>query len=167
MNPPAPRRQPYATPAGQPTHHFPPVVQPTGNAVELYSEREATVWVPSAENPNVMVGVPKRYVQPMQPAPSRDLAPVALIDAKAARLLGGGVGGGVLLWGGGQLLEGASKFANAFTAVGLFGFCLLAVAIRAAFAFGPRAAGGDTYNHNEIRVEQKWFGRNDIDIHNN
>lgn len=166
MKPPAPRRQPYANPAGQPTNPYPPAVQPTGNAVELYGDREATVYVPSAENPSVMVGVLKRHVQPMQPTPARDLAPQPLFDPTAQRLLAAGLGGGGLLWGGGQLFAGLSKVLAAATGTSFFVLCLIFVGGRVLFAFGSRAAGGNTYN-NEIHVEQKWFGRNDIDIHNN
>lgn len=167
MSLPEQRRQSYANPAGQPTNPYPPVVQPSGNAVELYGEREATVYVPSAENPSVMVGVPKRYVQPQQPMPARDLTPQPLFDPTAQRLLAVGVGGGVLLWGGGRFLAGASQFVSSLTGIGALGLCLLAVAIRAAFTSGARASGGAIYNHNEVHVEQKWLGKTGIDIHNN
>ncbi|MFZ3592302.1 hypothetical protein [Streptomyces sp. BH104] len=166
MNLPAPRRQPNATPAGQPTHHYPIVVQPRDNAVELYGERPTVVWVPSAENPNVMVPVFKQHVQPMQCAPARDLTPQPLIDVRAQRIVAAGVGGGVCLWGGGQFLNGFAHAVASFSGVGFLMLCLAAVAARSVFKVGTRAVGG-TYNHNEIHVEQKWFGKTDIDIHNN
>ncbi|MFJ8929263.1 hypothetical protein ACIRLA_22060 [Streptomyces sp. NPDC102364] len=166
MNLPAPRQQPQATPAGQPMPQYPFVVQPTAGDVQLYGERQPVVYVPSAENPNVMVGVLKQHVQPMQPIAARDLTPQPLIDVQAQRLVAAGIGGGVLLWGGGQFLNGVAHVVASFSGVGVFMLCLAAVAARAAFRPGSRAVGG-TYNHNEIHVEQKWFGKSGFNIHNN
>jgi hypothetical protein len=163
---PAPHQQPYATTAGHPAHHT-PALQPTAGTVELYGERPVVVYVPSAEDPNVMVGVDKRHVQPMLPGPARDLTPAPLLDARAQQLFGAGVGAGVLLWGGGQFLEGLGKMLAAATGTGVFALCLLAVVGRAVFTAGRRGIGGSTYIHNEIHTEQKWLGKTDIDIHNN
>lgn len=94
-------------------------------AVELHGERQAVTWVPSGENPNLMVCVPKEFVQPMQPMPPRDLAPQPLIDPLAQRMVGGGVLGAGVGWGAAQVF---SAIAGAGT--GLLAFALLLLAAR-------------------------------------
>lgn len=123
-------------------------------AVELSGERQA-VWVPSAENPNVMVSVPKQYVQPMLPAAPRDLTPQPLFDPLAQRLVGGGVGGGVLLWGGGKFLVGLGDALSALSGAGLL---LLVLALVGARAVGGGRAGG---THIEVHQHAR-FGKNQV-----
>lgn len=156
---PAPRRQPNATPAGQPTNPYPFVVQPAAGEVQLYGERQAVVWVPSAENPNVSVAVPKQYVMPMQALPARDLTPQPLLDPLAQRMVGAGVGGGALAagfgYGVGQALSGLAGV----TSGGLFWLAVIILALKMPSA--ARRSGGNTTITN-VRVQQKWFGTTNI-----
>lgn len=94
-------------------------------AVELRGERQAVAWVPSAENPSVMVAVPKEFVQPMQPMPPRDLTPQPLFDPLAQRMVGGGALGAGVGWGAAQVF---SAIAGAGT--GLLAFALLLLVAR-------------------------------------
>lgn len=124
-------------------------------AVELRGERQAVAWVPSAENPSVMVAVPKEFVQPMQPAAPRDLTPQPLFDPLAQRMIGGGVGGGVLLWGGGKFLVGLGDALSALSGTGLL---LLFLALA-----GVRAFGGGRRGSTHIEVHQHArFGKNQV-----
>jgi hypothetical protein len=137
--------QRYTQPGQRPVHPA---------AVELYGERPAVKWVPSAENPAVMVPVLAQYVQPMLPPAPRDLTPQPLLDPVTQRLLGGGVGGGVLLWGGGQFLIGAGQFVSSLSGVGALLFFLALAGGRAMLSGGRR--GGtriEVHNHN------RGFGR--------
>lgn len=139
----------YVAPAGQRP------VYPA--AVELYGERQTAVWVPSAENPNEMVSVPKQFVQPMLPAAPRDLTPQPLLDPLAQRLVGGGVGGGVLLWGGGKFLVGLGDALSALSGTGLL---LLFLALA-----GVRALGGGRRGGTHIEVHQHArFGKNQVTL---
>lgn len=144
---PVPYQQPYATPAGHPAPARDLVIhQPA--PIELYGDRQPVVYVPSAENPNVMVAIPKHYVQPLQPAPERDLTPQPLFDPGAQKILATGVGAGAALWGGGQLLIGASQVLSALTGAGALLFFLAIAGARVLLTSGR---SGDTYvthNHN-------------------
>ncbi len=148
-------QQPYATPAGQPTPTRDLVVyQP--EPIEPYGERQPVVYVPSADNPHLMVAVPKQYVQPMQPSPARDLTPQPLIDPKAQRMIAGGFGigaaGAGVGYGMGQMLAG-------FALMGTSGLFLIAGIILAGLMRGGR---GDNHVHNTTNVHQKWFGKTNI-----
>jgi len=118
-------------------------------AVELAGERQAVKWVPSAENPSVMVAVPKEFVQPMQPSPPRDLAPQPLIDPIAQRMVGGGALGAGVGWGAAQVFN-----AIAGAGTGLLAFALLLLA--------ARLVGGRTSVtiHQEVHQHSGWFGSN-------
>lgn len=154
---PVPHQQPYATPAGQ---HAPVrdlvIHQPI--PLEPYGERQPVVYVPSAENPNVMVGVPKQYVQPMLALPARDLTPQPLIDPGAQKMIGGGIGVGAagagLGWGAGQMFAGIALMGTA-GAVIVVGLLILSLNIR-----GRASSGGDTYvTHNHA----SWWAKTTTD----
>jgi len=123
--------------------------------VELHAERRAVAWVPSAENPSVMVAVPREFVQPMQPVPPRDLTPLPLIDPQAQRLLGGGIGVGAagagLGFGAGQMFAGIAMMGTSGLAI-LLGLLLAAGALRRR----PNVS-----IHQEVHQHASWFGRND------
>ncbi|MEU6990361.1 hypothetical protein ABZ953_06820 [Streptomyces sp. NPDC046465] len=151
MTSPLPQRyQRYAAPAGQRP------VYPA--AVELHGEREAVVWVPSAERPGEMVAIPKSYyVQPEPAGPPRDLTPQPLLDRQAQRMVGGGIGAGAagagVGWGFGQAAAGIATFGGSSAALVLL---LLLLAAR----IGGRRSG-DTitvYNHTS------WWGRSSTRI---
>ncbi|MET9550550.1 hypothetical protein ABZY36_35395 [Streptomyces sp. NPDC006627] len=147
MSSPLPERyQRYAAPAGQrPTYPA---------AVELVGEREAAVWVPSAERPGEMVAIPKScYVQGVQGAPLRDLAPQPLLDPGAQKILATGVGVGFTLWGGGHFLVGASALVSA--AAGGVPVVIALALLLLATRFGGKK-GGDTYN---VTNNNRWWGR--------
>jgi hypothetical protein len=140
-------------------HYAEPVdEQPLTGPVELYGEREAVVWVPGAYGG--MVPVRKSQAPaPMQLATPRDLAPQPVVDPTAQRLLGAGVGGGVLLWGGGKFLAGASDLVSSLSGGGALLFFLALVCARAAFA----GRGGSYVHHvQNTHVHQKWLGRTNI-----
>jgi hypothetical protein len=147
------RYQRYARPAA---------VQPA--EVQLYDERqpavrEPSVWVESADDPNLMVRIPKRYVQSVPVPEQRDLSPQPLFDQTAQRLLCGGVGGGVLLWGGGQLLVGLSHVVSALSGVGVLLFFLALAGARAAFGGGRRAG-----TRIEVHNHASWFGHTNTNL---
>lgn len=128
--------------------------------VELYGERqpavrEPSVWVESADDPNLMVRIPKRYVQATPRPEPRDLAPQPLFDPTAQKILAAGVGGGVLLWGGGQFLVGVGELVSALSGVGVLllflGFAL------ARSAVGGRRGGTHIEVHQHAR-----FGKNHV-----
>lgn len=150
MDSPLPERyQRYAVPAGQrPTYPA---------AVELASEREASVWVPSAERPGEMVAIPKScYVQGVQATPLRDLAPQPLIDPLAQRMAGAGVGAGAAAagigWGLGQAAAGIATIGGS-TAV----IVMLALYLAAKFMGGGGAQRIQI--HNEVHNHNSWWGK--------
>lgn len=133
-------------------------LQPVSGPVELYDEREPVVWIPGAYGG--MVPVRKSQAPaPMQLSAPRDLSPQPLLDATAQRLLGGGLGGGVLLWGGGKFLAGASDFVSSLSGMGALLF-FLALAGGRALLMGGR--GGYVHNEQHTHVTQKWFGRTNV-----
>jgi hypothetical protein len=136
--------QKYAAPAGQRP------VYPAG--VELYAERAAVTYVPSAEDPSVMVPVLKEFVQPMQPAPPRDLTPKPLLDPVAQRMLGGGVGAGVagagVGWGIGQAATGIAAIGGSTAVLAMLALWLLA------------RSGGGTHVHQTVHNHARWWGKN-------
>lgn len=144
--------QRYAQPTGQ------RLVRPA--EIELYDDADPIVHVADPYDPSRSVAVRRSALQPVQPTPPRDLTPQPLFDPVAQRLLGGGVGGGVLLWGGGKFLVGASDFVSSLSGVGALLFFLALAGARAALVGGR----GGTYIHNEqhTHIQQKWLGRNDI-----
>lgn len=134
------------------------IEQPVTGPVELYDEQDPVVYVPGAYGG--MVAVRKSQAPaPVEATAARDLAPQPLFDRTAQRLLGAGVGGGALLWGGGKFLAGASQLVSGLSATGALLFFLAIAGARA--AIGGR---GGTYVHNEQNtyIHQKWFGRNNI-----
>ncbi|MFH8410740.1 hypothetical protein ACH4FX_39105 [Streptomyces sp. NPDC018019] len=138
-----------------------PAEAPLRGPVELYGERDPVVWVPDAYGQMV----PMRRSQapaPVQPTPPRDLSPQPLFDPVAQRLLGGGIGGGILAagvgWGVGQVVDAAVGLGSGFLA-------WLAIVLVIAKLPGGRR-GGDTYNvTTTVHNTSRWFGRTDIDIH--
>lgn len=131
--------------------------QPLTGTVELSSEREAAVWVPGAYGD--MVAVRKSQVPAtVERTPVRDLTPQPLFDPTAQRLLGAGVGGGALLWGGGAFLAGAGQLVSSLTGAGALLFFLAIAGARA--AIGSR--GASVINEQHTHVHQKWLGRTNI-----
>lgn len=133
----------------------PAVVQPA--EVELYSERqpavrEPSVWVESADDPNLMVRIPKRYVQTMPRSEPRDLTPQPLIDPLAARMAGAGIGAGAagagIGWGIGQAAAGIATFGGTTAVVVMLALWLLA-----------RAGRASVHVHQEVHNHASWFGR--------
>lgn len=122
--------------------------------VELSTERTPIAWVADPHNPSVSVAIDARLIQRPEPAAPRDLAPQPLFDPTAQRLLCGGVGGGVLLWGGGQLFAGLSQVVSALSGMGALLFFLALAGARAVFG-GGRRAGASIEVHNHAR----WFGK--------
>lgn len=124
-------------------------------AVELRGERQPVAWVPSAENPNVMVAVPREFVQPMQPMPPRDLTPQPLFDPQAQRLFAGGLGVGAagagLGFGFGQLAAG----------VAMMGTSGLAILVGLLLAVGGLRGRGVVNVHNEVHQHAR-FGKNSV-----
>lgn len=154
---PVPYEQPYATPAGQPAPVRDLVIRPTYGTVQPYADRDPVVYVPSADNPSVMVAVEKRYVQPMQAPAARDLTPVPLIDPQAQRILAGGVGigaaGAGIGYGAGQMFAGIALMSTSGFAVFL-GLFLMAANLR--------SARGDKHIHKTTHVHQKWLGTTNV-----
>jgi hypothetical protein len=142
--------QRYAQPGPRPVH--PAAIQLA--AEQRPAEREASVWVESADDPNLMVRIPKRYVQATPRTEPRDLTPQPLLDPVAQRLVGAGVGGGILLWGGGQFLIGAGQLLSSLSGVGALLF-FLALAGGRTLLGGGRQAGTRIEVHNHVRG----FGR--------
>jgi hypothetical protein len=131
--------------------------QPLTGSVELYVEREPVVWVPDAYGD--LVPMPKSQAPaPVQPTPARDLRPQPLLDPTAQRLVAGGVGSGVALWGGGQFLAGAGQFVSGLSGMGALLFFLAVAGARAAFARGGTHIHSEQHTH----VHQKWLGRTNI-----
>lgn len=131
--------------------------QPRMGPVELYDERDPVVWIPGAYGE--MVPVRKSQAPtPMQQMPARDLTPQPLFDPGAQRLLGGGIGAGVALWGGGKFLVGASEFVSSLTGVGAL-LLFLALAGGRALLMG---GGARVHNEQHTHVHQKWFGKANI-----
>ncbi|MCG8971795.1 hypothetical protein [Streptomyces sp. CL12-4] len=129
------------------------VPPPTVGVVELGDERDPVVYLQDAHDPNKSVAVRRSALQPTAPTPARDLAPQPLIDPLAARMLGGGVGGGVLGWGAGEFLAGASKLVSAATGVGSAAAAIALLLL--AWKMSP-SGGGKTVN---ITNNNRWGGR--------
>ena len=141
-----PEYQRYAQPLGQRP------VQPA--EIHLYDEQDPVVWIPGAYGE--MVPVRKSQAPaPVQLPPARDLTPQPLFDPMAQRLLGGGIGGGVLLWGGGTFLVGASQLVSSLSGVGALLFFLALAGARTVLGGGRR--GG---THIEVHNHARGFGRN-------
>jgi hypothetical protein len=95
------------------------VQKPIVGFVELGDEHDPIVHVADPYDPNKSVMVRRSSLQPTQPTEKRDLTPQPLLDVKAQRMIGGGVGIGVAAWGGGHLLAGASALMSAATGFGM------------------------------------------------
>jgi len=127
-------------------------------AIELYEEADPIVLVPDPDNPQEYVRVRRSALVPATPTPPRDLAPQPLLDPTAQRLVGGGIGGGVLLWGGGQFLIGAGQLVSGLSGAGALLFFLALAGARAVVA---RPGGGtrvEVHNHN------RGFGRSTTNL---
>lgn len=139
----------------QPTGQRP--VHPAG--VELYTERPAVTWVPSAQDPSVMVPVLKEYVQPMPAPVPRDLTPQPLLDPVAQRMLAGGVGVGAA---GAGVGFGLNQLAAGVAMMGTSGLVVLAALLLAAGSVRGRSVV-NVRNEAHTHVHQKWFGRTGVE----
>ncbi|WP_406156945.1 hypothetical protein [Streptomyces canus] len=144
------RYQRYAQPVG----HLP--VQPA--EIQLYDEADPIVHVPDPYNPNGSIAVRRSALHPATPTPPRDLTPQPLLDPTAQRYVGAGIGGGVLLWGGGQFLIGAGHLISSLSGVGALLFFLMLAGART--VLGGRQAGTRIEVHNHARG----FGRNTTNL---
>lgn len=126
--------------------------------VELYDEADPIVHVPDPDNPQGFVRVRRSALQPAAPTPARDLAPQPLLDPKAQRYVGAGIGGGVLLWGCGQFLIGAGHLVSSLSGVGALLFFLALAGART--VVGGRRAG----THIEVHQHARGFGRNTTNL---
>ncbi|MEJ8671884.1 hypothetical protein WKI71_36630 [Streptomyces sp. MS1.AVA.1] len=142
--------QRYAQPTGQ------RLVRPA--EVQLYDEADPIVHVADPYNPSQSVAVRRSALQPAQPTPPRDLAPQPLFDPIAQRCIGAGVGGGVLLWGGGQFLVGLSQVVSALSGVGALLFFLALAGART--VLGGRRGG----THIEVHNHTRGFGRSTTNL---
>ncbi|HEY9353663.1 MAG TPA: hypothetical protein VIP28_10445 [Nocardioides sp.] len=147
------RYQRYAPPIGQRPVYPTAVYQP--QPVEVYDEADPIVHVADPYDPSRSVAVRRSALQPAQPTPPRDLNPQPLLDPLAQRFIGAGVGGGVLLWGGGQFLVGLSQVVSALSGVGALLFFLALAGARTVLGGGRR--GG---THIEVHNHARGFGRN-------
>lgn len=139
--------QRYAQPGPTP-------VRPT--EVELYSEADPVVWVPSAYGEMV----PMRKSQapaPVQPTPARDLSPQPLFDPLAQRLAGAGIGAGTagagIGWGFGQAAAGIATVGGTTAVVVMLALWLLA-----------RAGRPSVHVRQEVHNHARWFGRNTTNL---
>jgi hypothetical protein len=144
------RYQRYAQPTGQRPVHPADVV--------LASERPAVAWVPSAENPSVMVPVLKEYVQPMPMPVPRDLTPQPVLDPLAQRMLAGGVGVGAA---GAGVGFGLNQLAAGVAMMGTSGLAILAALLLAAGGMRGRSVV-NVRNEAHTHVHQKWLGRTNV-----
>ena len=144
------RYQRYAQPVGQ----LP--VQPA--EIQLYDEADPIVHVADPYNPNRSIAVRRSALVPATPTPPRDLAPQPLFDPLAQRFITAGIGGGVLLWGGGQFLIGLGQAVSALSGVGALLFFLALAGART--MLGSRQAG----THIEVHNHARGFGRNTTNL---
>jgi hypothetical protein len=109
---------------------------PAAGYVELRDEYDPVVLVADPDDPNKSVRVRRSAIQPVVRTPPRDLAPQPLIDVKAQRMVGAGVGFGIAAWGGGHLLAGVSQVLAAATGFGvtIASIVLMITVARIAFA---------------------------------
>lgn len=141
--------QRYAQPGQRP---IPPA------AVELYDDADPIVYVTDPYDPRRSIAVRQSALQPVTATPPRDLAPQPLLDPIAQRFIGAGAGGGVLLWGGGKFLAGASEFVSAVSGGGVLLLFLALAAVRA------WTAGGRAGAHIEIHNHARGLGRNTTNL---
>lgn len=142
------RYQRYALPGQRPTYPA---------AVELSAER-AVVYVPSAEQPGVMVPVFKEYVQPMPVPQPRDLTPQPVLDPLAQRMLGGGIGAGAA---GAGIGFGLNQLAAGVAVMGTSGAMILVALLLAASGMRGR---GSVHIHQEVHNTARWFGKNTTNL---
>ncbi|MFK0159180.1 hypothetical protein ACIQVK_44805 [Streptomyces sp. NPDC090493] len=136
-------------------HVIPAGVQrPIAGFVELGDEHDPIVHVQDPYDPNKSVMVRRSALRPTAPTPARDLTPQPLIDPLAARMFGGGVGGGVLGWGAGQFLAGASQLVSAMSGVGSAAAAIALLLL--AWKMSPSSRAGKTVN---ITNNNRWGGR--------
>lgn len=140
----------YAAPHGQ--HP----VQP--HTVELYDETDPIVLVADPDNAQGFVRVRRSSLYPATPTPPRDLAPQPLLDPVAQRFVCAGVGGGVLLWGGGQFLIGAGQLVSSLSGGALLLLFLALAGARAAVSGSRGGTRIEVHNHN------RGFGRSTTNL---
>ncbi|MFJ4084928.1 hypothetical protein ACIP2Z_39045 [Streptomyces iakyrus] len=128
--------------------------QPVVGFVELGDVHDPIVHVQDPYDRNKSVMVRRSALQPTAPTPPRDLTPQPLIDPLAARMFGGGVGGGVLGWGAGQFLAGASQLVSAMSGVGSAAAAIALLLL--AWKMTPSSRAGKTVN---ITNNNRWGGR--------
>ncbi|WP_055696504.1 hypothetical protein [Streptomyces silaceus] len=151
----------YESPSGRtPDLHagrrrFAPTPDP--QPIELYDEHDPIVHVPDPYDPRRSVAVRRSQIQAAAPSPPRDLRPLPLFDPMAQRLLGAGVGGGVLAagvgWGTAQVVSAAAG--------GVTGLVLLVALVLLARMTGPRTTmriSQHVVNHN------RGFGRSTTNL---
>lgn len=126
--------------------------------VELYGDADPVVHVPDPHDPNRSVAVRRSSLQPVAVPQPRDLSPQPLFDPLAQRLVAGGVGSGVALWGGGQFLAGAGQLVSSLSGVGALLFFLALAGGRVLLA---RPAGG---KHVEVHNHVRGFGRSTTNL---
>ncbi|MER5300180.1 hypothetical protein ABT039_12075 [Streptomyces lasiicapitis] len=142
-------------------HHPIPItsVEPyTAPLVPVQSgiERQPVVWVPDAYGR--MVPMPKHLAPaPVAATEPRDLSPLPLLDPVAQRLIGGGIGGGVLSaglgYGTGQVISAAAGFTSG---AGLWILLLLLLLLRAP-APSVVSEGGSTVNIRKAVIKRSHF----------
>ncbi|MGW4087070.1 hypothetical protein ACWEGS_28960 [Streptomyces sp. NPDC004822] len=128
--------------------------QPIAGFVELGDEHDPIVHVQDPYDPNKSVMVRRSALQPTVPTPARDLTPQPLLDPLAQRLLAGGVGGGVLGWGAGEFLAGASRLVTAVSSVGSAAAAVALLLL--AWKMSPSSRAGRIVN---ITNHNRWGGR--------
>lgn len=135
-----------------------PGQRPHVGEVELRDEVDPIVHVADPYDPNRSVAVRRSALQPMVRPEPRDLTPRPLLDPVAQRLLAGGVGSGIALWGGGQFLAGAGQLVSSLSGVGALLFFLALAGARAMFI--RPTAGARVEVHNHVRG----FGRSTMNL---
>lgn len=139
-----------------PATHRPTPHQLTPTAVELHTDREPVIYVPSAANPSVMVAVRRCDLTPTQPTTPRDLTPQPLIDPRAQLLASGGVLAAGAGWGIGQVVAPIAGMST--------GSLMCIAAAVAAWKLGgnskPTHIHHETHTHTHtIQNHNRWFGR--------
>lgn len=125
-----------------------PTLSPQDGYVELYGERPRIKYVPDAYGRMVPMVIDQVPPLPERTAP-RDLSPLPLIDYKAQRMVGAGIGTGAAAAGIGY---GAGQFLSGLAAAGtgvLFWVAVMILVARMPLSRAMR--GGPTYvtnNHN-------------------
>ncbi|WP_343243942.1 hypothetical protein [Streptomyces sp. SID13726] len=145
-------------PAPVELHHPEPLTpyDPTAAAVELYSEREAVVWVPDAYGR--MVPMPKHLAPPPVLATQpRDLSPLPLLDPVAQRFIGAGIGGGALSAGAGYGIGQIISAAAGFGSGAAMWIALIVLALRMPARTITSGASGSTVHIRKAVIKRNKF----------